>query len=537
MWNAPPEVPEVSPAVLERPAPLERPAQTASFAPAAPVGTGLYGVDNTGQTWQYVPPGVIPLVPPTTGGFLPLTGGQMLGPLLLAGDPVVPLGAATKAYVDAAVGIGGGPFLPLSGGTIQGPAPNHIVLAPLDPNAPYTNGTQSIFSYYVAAGTGGTTGDVVDNARIYSSITGAPNAYIFNLTAVADYAGTGGNGELVPIYAQGIRRTQHSGGATNNPQIWAGVFECIDFTNTDSAQTNNMSGLEIDMTCGNTDSANTRRALGIYLNHANAGDATPVCGTGIHLAANLGSYNTPIKIQTPFNIAAIDLRQASASTGSAHQIWLGNAGTIAMDTSASVALSGDGTGGLVVAGASGQPAIVKYQSSRNWWSGAWSDNNFYIGDNTSSTDRVTITPTGAITLNGATTTNTLALSTAGNTISLDPSGTVTLQNLSGHLASNKQFDINSGASNPAITTYNGAQTWWTGCWMDGSYYISGGTPSSNVVTIGSNHAITFNGSAMGFNNATPVTKPTVTGAKGGNAALASLLTALASYGLVTDSTT
>jgi hypothetical protein len=41
----------------------------------------------------------------------------------------------------------------------------------------------------------------------------------------------------------------------------------------------------------------------------------------------------------------------------------------------------------------------------------------------------------------------------------------------------------------------------------------------------------------GFNNTAPIAKPTVTGAKGSNAALASLLTALASYGLVTDSTT
>jgi len=39
----------------------------------------------------------------------------------------------------------------------------------------------------------------------------------------------------------------------------------------------------------------------------------------------------------------------------------------------------------------------------------------------------------------------------------------------------------------------------------------------------------------GFNNTAPIAKPTVTGAKGGNAALASLLTALAAYGLVTDS--
>lgn len=43
--------------------------------------------------------------------------------------------------------------------------------------------------------------------------------------------------------------------------------------------------------------------------------------------------------------------------------------------------------------------------------------------------------------------------------------------------------------------------------------------------------------AVGFNGTTPKTKITVTGSRGGNAALASLLTALANYGLITDSTT
>lgn len=41
---------------------------------------------------------------------------------------------------------------------------------------------------------------------------------------------------------------------------------------------------------------------------------------------------------------------------------------------------------------------------------------------------------------------------------------------------------------------------------------------------------------MGFYGATPVAKPTVTGSRGGNAALASLLTQLASLGLIVDST-
>lgn len=45
------------------------------------------------------------------------------------------------------------------------------------------------------------------------------------------------------------------------------------------------------------------------------------------------------------------------------------------------------------------------------------------------------------------------------------------------------------------------------------------------------------GDKIGFFGAAPLSKPTVTGSKGGNAALASLLTALAAYGLITDSST
>lgn len=55
--------------------------------------------------------------PPVGSGYLPLSGGQMTGPLILAADPVVPLGASTKQYVDAAVATA----LSLSGGTVTGP--------------------------------------------------------------------------------------------------------------------------------------------------------------------------------------------------------------------------------------------------------------------------------------------------------------------------------------------------------------------------------------------------------------------------------
>lgn len=51
------------------------------------------------------------------------------------------------------------------------------------------------------------------------------------------------------------------------------------------------------------------------------------------------------------------------------------------------------------------------------------------------------------------------------------------------------------------------------------------------------HVLDGAANTAGFFGATPVGRPTVTGSRGGNAALASALTALASLGLITDSTT
>jgi hypothetical protein len=49
--------------------------------------------------------------------------------------------------------------------------------------------------------------------------------------------------------------------------------------------------------------------------------------------------------------------------------------------------------------------------------------------------------------------------------------------------------------------------------------------------------LTIDGTGIGFYGAATAAKPTVTGSRGGNAALASLLTGLASQGLITDSST
>jgi len=74
-------------------------------------------------------------------------------------------------------------------------------------------------------------------------------------------------------------------------------------------------------------------------------------------------------------------------------------------------------------------------------------------------------------------------------------------------------------------------------------YPDAGTPATTILQITRNTGdVLFNTAvkhigSIGFYNTAPIAKPTVTGSRGGNAAVASLLTALANLGLITDSST
>ena len=99
----------------------------------------------------------------------------------------------------------------------------------------------------------------------------------------------------------------------------------------------------------------------------------------------------------------------------------------------------------------------------------------------------------------------------------------------------------AGANIGAVISFkrsNGAVTF--GGAGQGNTILTPGVPNTAPTTI----SVTGTGGLqflstlrLGFFGATPILKPTVTGAKGSNAALASLLTQLASLGIVTDSST
>lgn len=63
------------------------------------------------------------------------------------------------------------------------------------------------------------------------------------------------------------------------------------------------------------------------------------------------------------------------------------------------------------------------------------------------------------------------------------------------------------------------------------------TGGTGLLDLAQGSGVSLRTSKVGFQGTAAIAKPTVTGAKGSNAALGSLITALANYGLITDSTT
>jgi len=93
-------------------------------------------------------------------------------------------------------------------------------------------------------------------------------------------------------------------------------------------------------------------------------------------------------------------------------------------------------------------------------------------------------------------------------------------------------------SNWSGTNFNGSQRSYFRLSADAQNVQAAGKIEFADTLYGSvKHTLDGAANQVGFYGASPASKPTITGSRGGNAALASLITALATLGLITDNTT
>jgi hypothetical protein len=248
------------------------------------------------------------------------------------------------------------------------------------------------------------------NAVLPIVINGTPNTQL----AVSGTTGAGTITLLNPVsVADGT--AGHTVQGTNNPQIWGANIYAADVTGLDSQHTNNLIGIELDITADGSDNggavshgvaAGLRSALSIVgVRHGASGaPATAEFGNAISITTGGNTtFKRGIWQSSPFTVSALDLRDATQQSGNA--VWLGTGQTVALDTTATVTLCGDAQGGVVVKSPAATPARFILEpgagSLHQWWVGAWLDNSFYVADNTTSANRIIISPAGAITLNGS----------------------------------------------------------------------------------------------------------------------------------------
>jgi hypothetical protein len=121
----------------------------------------------------------------------------------------------------------------------------------------------------------------------------------------------------------------------------------------------------------------------------------------------------------------------------------------------------------------------------------------------------------------------------GSTLEVSASGTSALLRM-------KRADGTSGFVGIEFLSDAGGLQIFTGYnYGGGEYRFNAFATGTSIQLMGNSQAVVHitQDRKLGFYNTTPVAKPTVSGSRGGNAALASLLTALANLGLVTNSTT
>lgn len=233
-------------------------------------------------------------------------------------------------------------------------------------------------------------------------------------------------------------------------------------------------------------------------------------------------------LQSPISSGGTAFRVETSSTGSIDGYYTHSNLTAGEFTAFRGIAQSNGTNTrLVLRGGDSATSSIHLSlegGGRAGWSlgSRYSDDHFIIYRNAESPDSVTSTNIALRISNNRDVSIPGSLSVTGAS---SLAGAVTITGAVTGTSAQFNNGLRIGTAYSAIDVASGA----------GGLYLSGAPGALNHLLINSSGHLSI-GQRVGFNGTTPIAKPTVSGSRGGNAALDSLLTALANYGLITNST-
>lgn len=362
--------------------------------------------------------------------------------------------------------------------------------------------------------TGGTS-HVESALQVKSTIDGSPLTNVWNLTArlystATVAAGAGAtDSQHVALMGAATRNLPSGGVPTGDTmaELWSGYFPTVDATNLASSVAGAISGTETDCNANNRDDANARFGHQVdcvpWTSLANGGYVNEWgIGMGFSGHATAGEFDAffkwVLKPAAPYSVSLFDAR-SSAPMDTTVKTTLG---------APSTTIAVNNVWGFTSAGPDALPVGVGNPGPVTINGIAYTQTGFTI-------DGPGVT-SGTITLSSAVS---VANGTAGNKVECNaraiwlPTGAKIALSTGG----DEYIFVDSGAA------FN---------------FVGASGTLLKLSAAGETLVASLNASGgIGLYGATDPGQQRVTGSRGGNAALASLITALANYGLVIDNTT
>ena len=554
------------------------------FPEAPPTGTTVTMPDGSFRAWDGIKWRAAPSAGNISTDFLPLVGGTLTGPLTLAGDATQPLHPASLQQLTSAVaGAGVGTFLPLTGGIVSGattlgaggnltgtfagtPTWSGAHIFSATGSAAFNSTATPLAAYITNFGRGGTfsySGQTTADPTKYglwanNNVSGTfAGTY---LPVVANITASGMNIAAPSALVTVLSVTGNTGGAAAAGGTWQG-FE-VDLNDASVTHDKAAGTLGYWVTAQiNRRASKNQGGTGLTPTTAYGGNwGLDIINTALSGATNLSLQNG-IEINTAISSGASVMRRAGLQISAAP----GHVNRAAMWDNAILIASGGGVshfnaiavGGLLSANSvlGTDSKMLTYELAQDhtataniglelndvtFTTAAIRTPGFMVGSTgttTIGTGHLGAASTGlTIDVAGAYGTGSPTISVGGsgytdgasNTLADDAYGGIYVLNSSGGtiiaVFSVVRQPIYNGISPPATLALTArAPSVGSGCVLNANWTATATSLSLNPT-----------GQHIGFNGSTPIAKPSVSGSRSGNAALASLLTALATYGLVTD---